>query len=174
MTNKIYKSLLLWYSDFQRFPSKSILLMPHLFKSLTTTWILVTAWKPYWHHSIAMVLINLLLLVIYNHDYLLIFSPCRIFRDSGRTSIQFCLLFARTWYVHASILYNYFQYAHIPSLYMVKGHCVCKQHTVGWVLIAQFNDCVLVKSGQIANPIIVMDDPVPYCSIRACLCLRIY
>ena len=34
--------------------------------------------------------------------------------------------------------------------------------------------CVLVKSGQIANPIIAMDDPVPYCSIRACLCLRIY
>ena len=27
--------------------------------------------------------------------------------------------------------------------------------------------CVLVKSGQIANPIIAMDDPVPYYSIRA-------
>ena len=36
------------------------------------------------------------------------------------------------------------------------------------------NDCVLVKIGQIANPIIAMDDPVPYCSIRARLCLRIY
>ena len=30
------------------------------------------------------------------------------------------------------------------------------------VLIVWFNDCVLVKSGQIANPIIVMVDPVPY------------
>ena len=46
--------------------------------------------------------------------------------------------------------------------------------TVGRVLIAQFNKCVLAKSGQIANPIITMDDPVPYCSVRARLCLRIY
>ena len=47
-------------------------------------------------------------------------------------------------------------------------------YTVGRVLIAWFNDCVLGKSGQIANPIIAMVDPVPYYSIRACLCLRIY
>ena len=40
-------------------------------------------------------------------------------------------------------------------------------YTVGRVLI-------VVKSSQIVNPIIAMDDPVPYCSIRARLCLRIY
>ena len=43
---------------------------------------------------------------------------------------------------------------------------------IGQVLIAPFNDCVLVKPGQIANPIIVMNDPIPYCSIRARLCLQ--
>lgn len=46
------------YSDFQRFPSKSTLLMPHLLKSHTTIWILATAWKPYWRHSITMVLLT--------------------------------------------------------------------------------------------------------------------
>ena len=34
------------------------------------------------------------------------------------------------------------------------------------VLIAWFNDCVLSKSGQIANPIIAIVDPVRYCSIH--------
>ena len=29
-----------------------------------------------------------------------------------------------------------------------------------------FNDCVLGKSGQVANPIIAMVDPIPYYSIR--------
>ena len=48
-------------------------------------------------------------------------------------------------------------------------------HTVGRVLvIAWFNDCVLGRSGRIANPIIAMIDPVPYYSIHARLCLRIY
>ena len=42
------------------------------------------------------------------------------------------------------------------------------------VLIAWFNDCILGKSGQIANPTIVKVDPVPYYSIRTHLCLRIY
>ena len=46
--------------------------------------------------------------------------------------------------------------------------------TVGRVLIAWFNDCALGKSGQIANPIIAMVDPVPCYSVRARLCLRIY
>ena len=40
-------------------------------------------------------------------------------------------------------------------------------NTVGRVLIAWFNDCILGKSGQIANPIIAMVDPVPYYSMRA-------
>ena len=40
-------------------------------------------------------------------------------------------------------------------------------------LIVWFNDCILGKSGQIAIPIIVMVDPVPYYSIRARLCLWI-
>ena len=35
-------------------------------------------------------------------------------------------------------------------------------YTVGHVLIVYFNNYVLVKSGQITNPIIAMDDPVPY------------
>ena len=33
---------------------------------------------------------------------------------------------------------------------------------VGLFLIVWFNDCVLGKSVQIANPIIVKVDPVPY------------
>ena len=41
-------------------------------------------------------------------------------------------------------------------------------NTVGRVLIAWFNDCVLGKSGQIANPIIVMVDPVPYIIVYVC------
>ena len=45
--------------------------------------------------------------------------------------------------------------------------------TVGRVLIALFNNCVRVKSAQIANPIIAMNDPVPYCSIRARARLRL-
>ena len=40
-------------------------------------------------------------------------------------------------------------------------------NTIGRFLIVWFNDCVLGKSGQIANPIIAMVDPVLYCSIRA-------
>ena len=47
-------------------------------------------------------------------------------------------------------------------------------NTVGRVLIAWFNDCALGKSGQIANPIIVIVNPIPCYSIRARLCLRIY
>ena len=59
------------------------------------------------------------------------------------------------------------------------GHDVILSHikganTVGRVLFAWFNDCVLGKSGQIANPIIAMVDPISYYSIRARLCLRIY
>ena len=36
------------------------------------------------------------------------------------------------------------------------------RYTVGRVLIARFNDCILGQSGQIANPIIAMVDPIPY------------
>ena len=36
------------------------------------------------------------------------------------------------------------------------------KHTVGGVLNAWFNDCVLDKSGQSTDPIIAMVDPVPY------------
>ena len=46
--------------------------------------------------------------------------------------------------------------------------------TVGRFLIAWFNNCILVKSGQIANLITAMVDPILYYSIRACLCLQIY
>ena len=42
--------------------------------------------------------------------------------------------------------------------YIVHG----SHSTVGRVLIAWFNDCVLGRSGQIANPIIAMIDLVPY------------
>ena len=44
-------------------------------------------------------------------------------------------------------------------------------YTVGRVLIAQFNNCVLVKSSQIANPINAIDDPyrtVVYVHIYVC------
>ena len=53
---------------------------------------------------------------------------------------------------------------------MTPGHV----DTVGQFLITWFNDCVLGKSGQIANPIVAKVNPVPYYSIRAYLCLRIY
>ena len=43
---------------------------------------------------------------------------------------------------------------------------VSASSTIGRVLIAWFNDCVLRKSGQIANPIIAMVDPVPYYNIH--------
>ena len=33
--------------------------------------------------------------------------------------------------------------------------------TIGRILIVWFIDCVLGKSGQIANPIVVMVDPIP-------------
>ena len=46
--------------------------------------------------------------------------------------------------------------------------------TVGRVLIAWFNDCVLPWSSQIANVIIALVDPVPYYRIHASLFLRIY
>ena len=42
--------------------------------------------------------------------------------------------------------------------------------TVERVLIAWFNDCVLGRSGQIANPIIAMVDPVLYYSTHTRLC----
>ena len=48
------------------------------------------------------------------------------------------------------------------------------RYTIGQFLIAWFNDCILDESGQNANPIIAKVDPVPYYSIHACLCLRIY
>ena len=38
---------------------------------------------------------------------------------------------------------------------------------IGQFLIAWFNDCIFGKSGQIANPIIAKDDPIPYHSIHA-------
>ena len=37
-----------------------------------------------------------------------------------------------------------------------------KASTVGWVLIAWFNDCILDKSNQIMNPIIAKVNPVVY------------
>ena len=46
-------------------------------------------------------------------------------------------------------------------------------NTVGRVLIAWLNACVLGKSGQIANPIIARVDSVLYYCICARLCLRI-
>ena len=45
-------------------------------------------------------------------------------------------------------------------------HCGAS-YTVGRVLIAWFNDYVLGKSGQIANPIIAMVDPILYNTIRS-------
>ena len=53
----------------------------------------------------------------------------------------------------------------------MHDHVPTPSDTVGRVLIAQFNNYVLVKSGKIANPVIAMDDPVPYC---ISLCLQIY
>ena len=47
-------------------------------------------------------------------------------------------------------------------------------NTIVRVLIVWFNDCVVGKSGQIANPIIAMVDPIPYYSIHARLRLQIY
>ena len=41
-------------------------------------------------------------------------------------------------------------------------------NTIGRFLIAWFNECVLGKSGQIANPIIAMVDPVLYAYVYAC------
>ena len=48
--------------------------------------------------------------------------------------------------------------------------------TVGRVLNALFNDCVLGKGGQTTNPMIQIAkvDPVPYYGMRTRLCLRIY
>ena len=46
--------------------------------------------------------------------------------------------------------------------------------TVGRVLNAWFNDCVVGKSGQSTNSIIANVDPIPYISICARLCLWIY
>ena len=43
--------------------------------------------------------------------------------------------------------------------------------TVGRFLVALFNDCVLGKSGQIANPTIVIVDPTLYYSTHACYLL---
>ena len=39
-------------------------------------------------------------------------------------------------------------------------------NTIGRFLIAWFNECVLGKSGQIANPIIAMVDPVLYAYVN--------
>ena len=47
-----------------------------------------------------------------------------------------------------------------------------KGNTVGRVLNAWFNNCVVGKSGQSANPLIAKVDPVPYNSICARLCFR--
>ena len=57
---------------------------------------------------------------------------------------------------------------------MYNNLCKYPANTIGRVLIAWFNDCVLGKSGQTANPTIAMIDPVPYYSIHVHLCLRIY
>ena len=57
---------------------------------------------------------------------------------------------------------------------MVQGRQILMfmiANTIGRLLIAWFNDCILGKSGKIANPIIVMVNPVLYYSIRARLCL---
>ena len=55
----------------------------------------------------------------------------------------------------------------LSKIFNVMKFCV----TVGRSLIAWFNSCILGKSGQIVNPIIVKVNPVPHCSICACLCL---
>ena len=75
------------------------------------------------------------------------------------------------------ILCLYYLIFHFLSLLITFILNLCC--TYGGVFIISINNnnnnnCVLVKSGQIANPIIAIDDPVPYCSIRARLCLRIY
>ena len=41
-------------------------------------------------------------------------------------------------------------------------HTIINSHTVGRVLIMWFNGGILVKSGQIANLIIAIDDPYMY------------
>ena len=59
-------------------------------------------------------------------------------------------------------------------LWLLYSVCVCVcgntfwwrlEYTVRLVLIAWFNNCVLVKLGKIANPIIAIVDPIPYRSI---------
>ena len=63
------------------------------------------------------------------------------------------------------LIYRIFSYS---NNYNVYGY------TVDLVLSTWFNNYILVKSGQIANPVIAIVDPVPYSSIRARFCLRIY
>ena len=57
---------------------------------------------------------------------------------------------------------------YLPLLMYGEGG---KWHTVGKGFNCVVNDCVLGKSDQIVNPIIVMVDLVPYYSICAHLCL---
>ena len=67
---------------------------------------------------------------------------------------------------HLHLLYVYKNFADGKigeNYWLYSVHCM-----MGF-LIAWFNDCVLVKSGQIANPIIAMVNPVLYCSIHTFL-----
>ena len=60
--------------------------------------------------------------------------------------------------VHCSVL--------VFTVFTVLWSVLWKRYTVGRVLIAWFNDCVVGRSGQIANSIIAMVDPVRYYSIH--------
>ena len=46
----------------------------------------------------------------------------------------------------------------------IKASFFLRLHTVGRVLNAWFNDCVVGKTGESTNPIIAKVDPVPYSS----------
>ena len=71
------------------------------------------------------------------------------------------------------IEYNFKEYrgSHDYCFLQSCTSCTPVGATYGRVLNAWFNDCVVGKSGQGMNPIIVNVDPVPYNSICACLCL---
>ena len=47
-------------------------------------------------------------------------------------------------------------------MYVIISDDLDERYTVGRVLNAWFNDCVLGKSGQSTNPIIAKVDPIPY------------
>ena len=78
-----------------------------------------------------------------------------------------CLLFD----VYSVLLFST-SYQLICMLYLatclIPSFLFLSQHVhIGRVLIAWFNDHVLGKSGQIANPIFAKVDPVQYCRIYA-------